>query len=281
VTNWTIARLVFSAAVMVPTLASCDSKPSGQVVAVVNGEEITLQELNTELKELRSMPLGDRQSIRQQVLQQIIDRRLIAQTAKEEGMDRDPTFVIRERRMRDDLLVQMYGTKAAGGLRMPDNAAVTKYMQENPGIFAERATYTVDQIAFDIPADQSVLKKLEADKTMADVERTLAAQKISYQKGNNNIDSINVPTTMLKQILSLPAGEPFMIPAEGKILVSVITGKKPVPVAEKDAAPVAAQAMRAENLGKMLRQRLDEAKAKATITYQDGFAPPAKKAASK
>jgi peptidyl-prolyl cis-trans isomerase C len=259
-------------------LISCGGAPTGQVVAVVNGEEITLPELNAELSEIKGAAIADKKAVRQQVLQQIIDRRLMAQIAKEEGMDRDPAYIMRERRMQEELLVQMYGAKSADAVRVPDAGAVQKYVQDNPSMFSQRTAYLVDQITFDMPSDQSVLKQLENDKSMAEVEQTLAGLKISYNKGKNSMDSGVVPPAVMKQILALPAGEPFILPAQGKIVVSVITDRKALPVDPKQVTPMAAQSMRAENLGKILRKRLDDAKVKANITYQDGFAPPAKKA---
>ncbi|MBN8842304.1 MAG: EpsD family peptidyl-prolyl cis-trans isomerase [Sphingomonadales bacterium] len=262
-------------------LAACGKEPTGQVVAVVNGEEITQQELNAEIAELPGAPAGDKQAVRRQVLQQIIERRLMSQVAKEDGLDRDPTYIIRERRLKEELLVSMYGAKTADTVRVPDAAGVRKFITENPGRFSERTAYRVDQISFDMPSDPKILKELEADKTLAEVEASLKQFNLGYSKGQNTIDSGNVPPPIMKQILALPAGEPFIIPAQGKIVVSVITGQQPVPVSEQEAGPMAAQVMRAEDLGKLLRKRLDEAKTKANITYQDGFAPVAKKSPTK
>lgn len=254
-------------------LHGCGGEPTGQVVAIVNGEEITQQELNAELAELPSTPPGAGKDVRRQVLQQIIDRRLLWQVAKEEGLDRDPTYIIRERRLKEQLLVQMYSTKNADTIRVPDSAAVQKYISANPGMFNQRTAYLVDQISFDMPSDANVLKQMEADKTLTDVEQTLTGLKIEFVKGKNSIDSGNVPTPVLNQILALPAGEPFIIPAEGKVVVSVITGRQPVVVSEKDAVPMAARSMRADALGRLMQTRLKDAKANAKITYQEGFAP--------
>lgn len=279
--NYTItARLALAGAALI-SLQACSSEPTGQVVAVVNGEEITQQELNAEIAELPAPPVGDKEAIRRQILQQIIDRRLMAQVAKEDGLDRDPMYIIRERRLKEELLVQMYGVKTADTVRVPDAASVKKYLAENPGKFSQRTAYLVDQISFDFPSDQKILKALEADKSLADVEETLKSFKIDYSKGANSMDSGNIPTPVLNQILALPAGEPFIIPMQGKVVVSVITGRQPVPTTEQQASPMAAQTMRAESIGKVLRTRLEEAKAKANISYQDGLAPLAKKTAAK
>ena len=279
--NYTItARLALTGAAFI-ALHACSSEPTGQVVAVVNGEEITQQELNAEISELPAPPVGDKEAIRRQILQQIIDRRLMAQVAKEDGLDRDPMYVIRERRLKEELLVQMYGVKTADTVRVPDASSVKKYLADNPGKFSQRTAYLVDQISFDFPSDPKILKALEADKSLADVEETLKSFKVDYSKGANSMDSGNIPTPVLNQILALPAGEPFIIPMQGKVVVSVITGRQPVPTTEQQASPMAAQTMRAESIGKVLRTRLEEAKAKANITYQDGLAPLPKKAAAK
>lgn len=269
--RWTARVAILGAAFL--SLQACNSEPTGQVVAVVNGEEITQAELNAEIAELPATIAGDKEEIRRQVLQQIVDRRLMAQVAKEEGFDRDPAFLTRERRLREELLVQMYGQKQAETVRIPDQAEVQKYLAENPGKFSERASYEVDQIVFDFPSDPQVLKALEADKTLADVENTLERFNVEFARGENSLDSSRVPAAILEQILELPAGEPFVIPSQGRVTVSVITGRQPVPTTEQEAAPLAAQEMRTESLTELLRTRLDEARAKADISYQEGLAP--------
>lgn len=269
------------AAIAICGIQACGGEPTGQVVAIVNGEEITQQELNAEISELPSPPVGDEKAARRQILQQMVERRLMAQVAKQDGLDKDPTYVIRERRLKEDLLVQMYGKKVADTVRLPGAEAIRTYVSANPEKFSQRTAYIVDQISFDVPKDPASLKRLEQDKTLADVEASLTAMKIEFSKGQNSIDSARVPASVLKQILSLPAGEPFIIPSQGKVVVSVITGRQAVPIGTQDVSPMAAQIIRSENLGKVLKARLDEAKAKANITFQPGFGPVSSSEASK
>ena len=279
--NRTISARV--AAILSPAmlLISCGSAPTGQVVAVVNGEEITLQELNAQISKM-NLPAGsDGKQVRQQVIQQLIEQRLIAGAAKEEGLDREPTYIVQQRRMNEDLLVQMYGKKFADTMRAPDDAAITKFVAENPNMFGQRKSYLVDQISFDMPGNLETLKSLEADKTMADIKASLNRMGIKFIEGKNSIDSANVPPNLLAQILKLPAGEPFIVPAQGRVAVSVITGSQDFVVPQDQIKPMAARAMRAENLGKIMKSKLDEAKAKAKIEYQDGYAPPPKDSKSK
>lgn len=267
-----IARLTLAGAAAL-MLQACGSEPTGQVVAVVNGEEITQAELNAEIASL-SLPVGgDKQEIRKRVLQQLVDRRLMAQVAIEEGFDRNPEFLNRERKLREELLVQMYSQKIAETVRVPDGPAVQKFLSENPGKFSERAIYTVDQIVFDFPSEPRVLKALEPAKSLAEVEQTLIGFKVKYTRGENSMDSRSLPAAALKQILALPPGEPFVVPSQGLVTVSVITGRRPEPTTQEEAAPFAAQELRTQSLTKVLESRLKEARDKADISYQEGLAP--------
>lgn len=264
-----IAALIFT--------AGCSKKAEGQVVAVVNGEEISLQELNAELQGVNVPEGADKKALMAGVLQRVIDRRLMAQQAKDEGIDRDPAFISQQRRLTEELLVSMSGKKAASSIKVPDQREIEKFMTSNPTMFGGRTKYKVDQIQFDRPADLSQLKALEGDHSMAAVASTLTRLNIKFQQGTSALDSGTVPPALLKQILSLPAGEPFIVPNGNKVVVSVITGSEPLAVPVEQARPLAVQAMRNEELNKIGETRLKEAKAKAKIEYQAGYEPPADK----
>ena len=116
----------------------CGKKATGQVVAVVNGEEITLDELNSELNGVNLPPNADKKLAMRQLLQQVIDRRLLAQSAKEQGLDKDPTFITQQRRMTEDLLVSMYAKKSADTIPVPTASEIDKYIASHPMAFASR-----------------------------------------------------------------------------------------------------------------------------------------------
>src|ERR1043166_1152046 len=82
------STITVSLAMSMVLLAGCAKKAEGQVAAVVNGEEITLQEVNAELGD-GNVPEGAAgAAARQTALQRIVQRRLLAQTARDEGLDK-------------------------------------------------------------------------------------------------------------------------------------------------------------------------------------------------
>lgn len=263
-------------------ISGCGKKPTGQVVAVVNGDEITLDELNAELNGATLPATADKKLAMRQILQQVIDRRLLAQSAKKQGLDRDPAFITQQRRMNEDLLVRMYAKKTSDTIPVPTAAEIDKYIADHPMAFGSRTRYNLDQIRFEMPADPSKLKALEADHSMDAIVARLTAMGIKFQRGRNALDSGAVAPQALKQITSLPSGEPFITPAGRQVAVSVITGTEPLSVPEAQVRPLAVQALRNESLMKIGEKRLKEARASGKIEYQPGYeAPPTKPAPAK
>lgn len=256
-------------------LASCDQEPTGQVAAVVNGEEITLQEINAELAGV-NVPEGvDQKRLQQTALQRIIERRLLAQEAKAEGLDQSPEYLVRSRQLQDALLVQLLQQRQARSAAVPDQRAIDAYVQQNPGIFAGRTIFTLDRIQFPLPSDVNSLRALENDSSMAEVAATLDSLGIRYQRGPAQMDSAQLGEERLAQIRRLPAGEPFITPEGGMVTVAVITDTAAQPIGGDGARPVALQAIRNADVEKALLSRLQQAKQTAEIKYQPGFAPPA------
>lgn len=254
-------------------LAACDKEPTGQVAAVVNGDEITLQEINAELGNA-AIPEGvDKEAIQQAALQRILDRRLLAQSARDEDLDKSPEYMLRERQLQDALLVQIMGQKTQRAQRVPGQSDIDKFIAENPVMFADRKLYSLDRIQFPFPKDMSQLKALENDHSMEAVAARLESLGIKFNRSAAQMDSAQVGGERIQQIKSLPAGEPFIVPENGMVTVAVIKGEQAIPLVGAEARPLAVQAIQNKQLGDSMQQKLKSARAAAEITYQPGFAP--------
>lgn len=258
---------------MAMVLAGCDKEPEGQVAAVVNGDEITLQEVNAEIGNA-NVPAGtDSKEVQRAALQRIVERRLLAQSAKEEGLDKTPEYLIRSRQIDDALLVQLLGQRAEKSFQVPDQQALNKYMAENPSMFAGRKMYVVDRIQFGLPADVSQLKSLESAHSMEEVAAKLNGLGIKFERGAAKMDSAQLGQQRMDQILALPDGEPFVIPENGMVTVAVITGESPLAGSSAEMNAIATQALRQKAMSTTLEERLKQARAKGEIKYQPDFAP--------
>jgi hypothetical protein len=212
--------------------------------------------------------------VQQNALQRIIDRRLLASVARDQDLDKKPEFLIRERQIEDALLVQLLGEQAKRSVRVPDTAAVDKYIAAHPTNFGAREILALDQIRFPMPADPAAMREFEDDHSLNEVVATLNRLGIKYERGAASLDSAAVPREVMAQIGALPPGEPFIIPQNNVVTASAITGRTRAPLSGEAARPAAVQMMRNEQLNNIVKQRLAAKKADVKVEYQPGFAPP-------
>jgi len=80
------------------------------VLAVVNGEGITLNDFKVEASKLNpaAVQLLADENNRQMLLDKMINRRLLVQAGNEKGLDRDPRVLAHLNRVRDDKVMSLY-----------------------------------------------------------------------------------------------------------------------------------------------------------------------------
>ena len=273
-------RLAFSTmCAMAALLAACHKGvPEGQVAATVNGDEVTLQELNTEIQ-ASNLPQGvDKQLAQREVLQRIIDRKLIMAAARDKKIDKSPEFQSQKQRTDEMLLAQAYAKQQQALVPVPTDADISKFMSEHPNAFGNRELLQLDQLQFrPNPGDIKKLDVLKADHNLDAVAAHLTALGIKFRRVKAGLDTAQVPTDMIKAINALAPGEPFMVPTNGIITVNTVIGHQTAPGDPADMRQQAVAAWRNQQFGKLISDKLKELRDSAKITYQTGFAPPAKK----
>ena len=257
---------------------SCQKKASGQTVAVVNNEEITAAELNAEIAADSNVATGgDTKQLRNAALEKLIDRKLLVQQARADGLDKSPEYVSQLRRTTDDLLINMLVTRRLNTSQVPSAQEISAYEASRPELFANREIWTLTQIIYPLPKDQALNAKLSAAKTLDEIAQTLTASGVQFTRDTKKIDTAVFPHNIYEQIAKLPAGEPFIAPGPDKAVANVISARDPNPTPADQARAIAVQAMRRDQVDKIVRDRVSADRASAKIQYQPGFGPGAKK----
>lgn len=254
-------------------LSACGAKPEGQTVAVVNGEEISLGELNAELASANVPATADKKTVMPQLLQRVVDRRLMAQRASEQGIDQTPEFITQQRRQNEDLLIRMASKRLTDTSKLPNQSAVDAFIASNPDMFANRMVLRLDQLQFIAPTGAEQLKTLKEDHSIAELASSLAGMGIAFVRTDTKLDTATVPPAVLKQIFALPPGEPFIVPIAGRMYASVITGRERPTTTPEENRRIAVEAMRQKSLNETLDRELKQLRTAAKIEYQQGYAP--------
>jgi peptidyl-prolyl cis-trans isomerase C len=265
-------RIVVAIALAV-LVSGCQKKASGQALAVVNNEEITSSDLNAELAAQNASTTGTTKEARAQAVQNLINRRLLAQQAKSDGLDKSPEFLSQQRRMTEDLLINMLVTRQANTSKVPSADEIAKFEASHPGMFAKREIWTLQQIQYPLPKDAAITAKIGATKSLEQIAQILTASGIQFTRNTRQFDSAMLPPNLYPQIDNLPPGEPFVAPGPDKAVASIISARQPAPLTPDQARQLALSQLRREQVNKLVGDRLKELKAKAKIEYQPGFAP--------
>jgi EpsD family peptidyl-prolyl cis-trans isomerase len=268
---------IIATAFVALALTSCQKKASGQTVAVVNNEEITAAELNDQIASDPNMPgAGTSKHARNAALEALINRKLLAQQARSEGIDKSPEFLNRLRRGTDDLLIGMLLSRRLGTAQVPSEQEINSYEAAHPQAFAGRENWTLSQIVYPTPKDPAIVAKLSAAKTIDEIAQTLTANGIQFTRGTRKIDTAVFPNGIYAQIGHLAAGSPFIAPGPEKTVASVITAREPAPTPADQGRQIAVSMMRKEQTDKLVQDRVKSLRTTAKIEYQPGFGPGAK-----
>ncbi|MBV8970707.1 MAG: hypothetical protein JO290_00270 [Sphingomonadaceae bacterium] len=258
--------------------------PKGQVVATVNGDDITIHELNSELAQARPPADVPRKTVEQVVLGRVVERKMLADVARDRKLDKNPDFILAERRLEDGLLVQALQADIAKKVPATTREAAEKYMEAHPDQFAQRKIYTIDQIQFLRPPQLPTLG-LQKANTLAEVAQILTASKIEFRRNTATVDALTVNPGLISEIGKLQAKnaqELFMFADQPQgapvpvMYVNHVTDTKVQPFTGEEAINAAQQLVHRDEVQKALVNSLTafRAAAKDKIKYAAGYAPP-------
>ena len=100
-------------------LSSCGradvKKTSGQIVAKVNGDEISVHQINNAIARSNDIPPDEAKQAAAQTLERIIDQELLVQKALKDKLDRDPQVMQSIEDAKRQILARAYIERAAAG----------------------------------------------------------------------------------------------------------------------------------------------------------------------
>ncbi len=252
-----------------------DKAPTGQVVATYNGQEVTVRDLALEMGNAKTSTPAARKQAEMAALNNILGRKIIAQAAIDQGLDKTPEFALQKQKAIDEVLAQSLEAKIAAQVPAPTKEEAQNFVAEHPDIFSQRKIFLVDQIRTSRPADPSVLKAYEPLKTMDEVEAQLTKDKLPFQKGEGEIDAVGADPKMIDEIVKLPPGEIFIMPSGNGLLVNQIRQTQVIPFTGDPAVQYAQALLTRERTQDAVQRQLHTilGKAAGSVKFNKDYAP--------
>lgn len=263
------------ALVFVAGLAACGNKEkkAGQALVRVNGEEITVLQVNDELK--RAGVRADQQEVAtKQLLESLIDRQLIVEEAVRNKIDRTPDVVRAIELAKTQIIAQAYLQSITSKTVKPSAAEIDEYFQKHPEYFAQRKQFSMQQLVVpngDFTSELSAV--VDAAKSLEEVVAWMDKNNVRYARGQLARNTTDMPPEMGSKLMDMHNGQLFIIKEGANTLINALVGVKDNPVAAKDAAPQIAQYLINKKNKELLDAEVAHLRSAAKIEYLNASAP--------
>ena len=247
--------------------------PTGQVAATVGGQEITTAQLNLELGGTAGGTPAEQKARRQAALQNIVDRTILAQAARDQKLDDTPTYAMLRDRAEQGVLIDLLARGGGAAPKVGDEE-VAAFVDANPDRFAERKLYLVNQI--NVPSNDPALVRALVPVTSLDQARQLLrGRNLPFGETVGVVDTLEVAPEAARQLTQLKPGTVFLTPDPAVVHVNQLREVQPQPITGDTANRAARsilEAQRGQGLGgKRIESILSAERPK--VRYNDEFRP--------
>jgi EpsD family peptidyl-prolyl cis-trans isomerase len=265
-------RLLCAALILVTAgLGGCGDKARekkpGQALASVNGEEVTVLQLNEELQRA-NVASSQQDAAGKQLLQVLIDRQLLQEAAARENLDRDPKVMQAIDRARALIIAQAYLQKRIGNVTRPTPGEVEDYFNKNPGFFSNRKQFSINELviaANDLTPE--VRAAADSAKSLEEVAVWLDAHKIKYGRTEITRSTADVPPQLSEKLLGMPKGQLFVVKEGPRAMFVAVAEVKEAPVSLQVAAPQIEQHLMKRKNQELASAELKRLRGGARIEY--------------
>jgi EpsD family peptidyl-prolyl cis-trans isomerase len=277
-------RVLCAALILVAaTLSACGDKAKekkpGQALASVNGEEVTVLQLNEELQRA-GVTAAQQDTASKQLLQVLIDRQLLQEAAAKENLDRDPKVMQAIDRAKSLIIAQAYLQKRIGNPGKPTSAEVEDYFNKHPEFFSNRKQFSMSEIvigANDLTPE--VRTAADSAKSLEEVAVWLDAHKVKYGRTQITRSTADVPPQLSSKLLGMPKGQLFVVKEGPRAMFIAVNEVKDAPVTLAVASPQIEQFLVNKKNKEMASAELQRLRADAKIEYLNKSMMPDPKAA--
>lgn len=270
-------RLLCAALVLLTAagLSACGDKEKkpGQALASVNGEEITVLQLNEEMQRA-NVQASQQEAASKQLLESLIDRQLLQNEAVKEKIDRDPKVVQAVERAKALIVAQAYMQKRIGTIARPTKEEVEDYFNKNPQFFSQRKQFDMRELVIASADMNDQLKAaMDSAKSLDDVASWLDANKVKYARTQLSRTSADLAPELSAKLLAMPKGQLFIIREGDRTLLISLADVRDNPASLAQAAPQIEQFLFNKKNKDTADAELKRLRAAAKIEYLNKDAP--------
>lgn len=270
------ARALTIAACVGVGLTACNkSDPAAtQVVAKVDGEEISVHQINAVLARARGVNPSNLAQVKQEILAGLVEQQLAINLAVKTKLDRSPAVVQAIEESRRDILARAAIEQITTNLpKITDDEALA-YFNANPALFAQRRVFSLQEISLLKSTQQlNVIRERAGNaKTLDELVTWLRSQNIAFGANGGVRGAEQIPLEFLPQLQTFKDGQIGMLEADDGFRIIHLMSSRPAPVTQEQAFPKIKQFLTNQRKAALIKQEKDLMKSSAKLEYLGEFA---------
>jgi len=235
-------KLIIMALILASLVACTDDQSQvsapGQVAAVVNGEEISIYQLEEALHQ--SGLIGDekgKQAI-PQLLNRLIEQSLIIQQAKKDKLERDPGVMMALEVSKRQILTEEWLQRKMKAVKKPGNQEIDEFYSAHPELFEKHKLFQLKELVLDtsVISQKKIDLMIDSTDDVNILEQNLEANKIPFTVNMSTMMAEQLPMDRLSLLSSVPFSRYIKVTGDNSILIQGVLSTKETPIEKAKAA---------------------------------------------
>jgi EpsD family peptidyl-prolyl cis-trans isomerase len=234
---------------------------TNDVIAVVNGREITVGQVEAAANEMGTNS--------RTLLESLIDQELLMQSALSKHLDQDPTVMEEMEHARREILARAYERSVLPQTEVSE-PQTQAYYRSHPALFAHRRVYRT--LTFNIAKEdltQTLRGALDQTASAMSVRQLLDRRSISFEAVEMTRAAEEIPANLLPQLTQAARGDVLVAapPQGARALLICVVGVKVSPIDFNHAQQQIRQYLADARNHEILAQYLHRARSVGNVSY--------------
>ncbi|MES2949386.1 MAG: EpsD family peptidyl-prolyl cis-trans isomerase [Pseudomonadota bacterium] len=262
---------------MLPLLVigcSKKDKAATQTVAIVDGEEISVHQINTVLSKVNGVSPESLPKVKREILEGLVEQQLAINLATSTKLDRSPEVVSAIENAKREIIARAALEHIRNAQPKPSEEEVQTYFAGHPELFSQRRVFNLQEIAIDkaTPNLAEVRSKVAASKSIEEVAEWLTQRSIGFKPSAGTRGAEQIPLEILPTLHQFKDGQLGLIEGNEAHFIMRVTASKTMPITEAQAQPRIKVFLANQRGAEAIKREKVAMKAKAKVEYLGEFA---------
>ena len=262
---------------LVPLLVmgcSKKDKVATQAVAVVDGQEISVHQINTVLSKVNGVTPDTLPKVKREILDGLVEQQLAINLATSTKLDRSPEVVTAIENAKREIIARAALEQIRNALPKPTDEEAKVYFDAHPELFSQRRVFSLQEIAIDkaTPNLDEVRSKVATAKSIEEVAEWLTQKGVPFKPSAGTRPAEQIPLEVLPKLHQFQDGQMGLIEGNDAHLIERVVASKTLPIPEAQAMPRIKVFLANQRGVEAIKREKEAMKAKAKVEYLGEFA---------